>query len=495
MDVFKFNNIKPLSDGEIINGLTSKMWVERYRDAGEFTFVAPASLDIINKLPIGSFVSHIDSQEVMIVENHEISETKDGKSEITITGRSFETLLENRIVGSNKVFPIVGILTDNDYLVRANYIYVQAVTLISDHIIASDLLDDNYAFPYVTVTGGVVDIIDGGNSSVNIGYSDMLDGGSPSSVASDIVDSGNAGATPTIFIDGGNSVGTTAVVDGGTAYTVNTDIISGGNAKSTIISAGTAIDRYFPRKSVYTCLLELLSSDNLGVKNVRPGIWSSLEPSVNIGIVIHKGADRTGDIILSWDDDQIVSADYLWSNKFLKNAALVTGTYIETLINESNNVDGGNAALNSNVFPFTYIGQSDVMLGGDSGGVNTTFVDGGSASTTNVPTGYDRRVMHVDAKSSDGFLTGVPTGGWEDFIIPLVETAGFEALASQNKILITKAEVSKNATLPTYRTDYEIGDLITIRGNYGVVSAMRVIEYVEIEDASGESGYPTLSID
>ncbi len=40
MDLFRFlNPTAPtrLEQGEIINGLTSIMWIERYREAGEFT--------------------------------------------------------------------------------------------------------------------------------------------------------------------------------------------------------------------------------------------------------------------------------------------------------------------------------------------------------------------------------------------------------------------------------------------------------------------------
>jgi hypothetical protein len=45
-----------------------------------------------------------------------------------------------------------------------------------------------------------------------------------------------------------------------------------------------------------------------------------------------------------------------------------------------------------------------------------------------------------------------------------------------------------------YRRDYNIGDLVSIDGNFGQTAVMRVIEYAEIEDENGNSGHPTLAL-
>lgn len=102
MQAFKFN---PLTDptvfesGETINGATSVMWVERYREPGEFEIVAPLSVGLKSFLPLGTLISHSATLEVMIVENHEITETNSEDPILTITGRTFDSYLENRIVG------------------------------------------------------------------------------------------------------------------------------------------------------------------------------------------------------------------------------------------------------------------------------------------------------------------------------------------------------------------------------------------------------------
>ena len=134
MDIFKFTNPTApmlMEQGELVNGLTSKMWIERYRDAGEFTVTANIDSDAREKLPIGSYISHVNTPEIMVVENHEISESSNTEPEITITGRSLETILENRIIGSNKGLPFSGAIVD--YPIYADYTWNQAKSLIDHH--------------------------------------------------------------------------------------------------------------------------------------------------------------------------------------------------------------------------------------------------------------------------------------------------------------------------------------------------------------------------
>lgn len=369
MDIFKFDNPTAptkMESGIIVNNLTSKMWIERYREAGEFTFVGDASMNLKEQLPIGSFISHVDTAEVMIVENHEISDEEGKEPEIVITGRGFETEGEQRIVGINKNYPTV--TAPSDYVLASGYTWAQAVTLISDHILAANLLDDNNAIPYVSVSHDVA------------------------------------------------GVGVTA---------------------ARIVKLG----------DLYKRLLELLEIDNLGQKIVRPGPWSPLGgASPNLAWVIHKGVDRTSEIIFSYHTGEIERADYLWSNKKRKNAAIVTGRWVETIV-------------------------------------------------TGTETEYARRWMPVDATDVDNSYSVAPVGGDLTAVLAAMHERGVEALAAQKDISLTKAEVSKSATNAKYRTDFNVGDLVTIDGNYNESSSMRVSEYVEIEDESGMRGYPTLTMD
>lgn len=371
MDIFRFanpTNKTKMEQGILINGLKSKMWIERYRDAGEFTLTAGADFNVKSQLPIGSFISHTNTTEIMVVENHEIKDDRDKESEIVITGRSFEVIFESRIVRFNRNYPFGGTnpLTDKFYIGNSTCAN-GAVYLGSYNTQTSYVIDDDDAILWIIfmVTG-----------------------------------------TP----------------------------------------GGVVTDRFTTTHgTLYERLIDLLEVDNLGIKIIRPGSWSAQSPSTVIGI--HKGVDNSKSIVRSSDTGEVESIDYLWSNKRLKNSVLVYSKWFEVVVN------------------------------------NTAIKD------------YDRRITCVDAKDIDDDYTTLPTGTTATNIINAMRQRGYEFLSVKNNITITKAELTKSAIKYTYRKDYNVGDLITVSGDYNQISVMRISEFVEIEDETGESGYPTLIVD
>jgi hypothetical protein len=362
MDIFMFKNPTnetKMEQGEIINNIKSKMWIERYDVAGEFELVADASTGIREKLPIGSFISHIDTEEIMIVENHEIVDQKDRNSEIKITGRGFETYFENRIIGSNNVFPIVGGPTD--YVLAATYPWIQATYLIKQHAVYGQTLDDNNAIMYM-------------------------------------------------------------------------------QANSDILDVGESVERSLKRENLYDGVSKLISSLGLGIKIIRPK--GSTE---DVNVMIHKGVDRSNEIVFSYDTGEIESAEYLWSNKKDKNAALISGRWVETVLLPTE-------------------------------------------------TNYKRRWVHISANDIDGHYDSPgPTGGDLTVVIAAMQQRAREVLDSMNQVALTKAEVSRDVTRAGYKTDFDVGDIISVFGDYNETTKMRITEYVEIEDETGQKGYPTLS--
>lgn len=370
MDVFKFNNpgaATKMEQGEIINGFTSKMWIERYGKEGEFTFVAPADSGMKETLPIGSFVSHVNSTDIMIVENHEISDAAGTTPpDIKITGRGFETFFDSRVIGSNRAFPVSEPLVD--YTLVSDYTWNQIEQLISDHTFTLALVDSDNAIPFTQAIA--------------------------------VVPSPPEGATN--------------------------------------------VERTVKRGSLYAGVLSLLAIDGSGIKVFRPGPWSPLGPtSLDVAIGIHLGVDRSDTVMFSYDTNEIISADYLWSNKLFRNAILVSGKWVEI-----------------EVIP--------------------------------VDVEYKRRWMYLDASDIDQIYNVPPTGSDLDAVILQMKLRGTETLNSQINTVITKAETAKDALKSTYRQDFDVGDIIMVIGDYNQNAKMRISEYVEIEDTTGESGYPTL---
>jgi len=363
MDVFKFTGPAngPMQGGQLVLPSDSVTWVERYAEAGEVKIVAPIGSGLREQLPVGTFVSHTETREVVKIEDHDIADSGgDEDPTLTITGRSMEApALENRAAGSNRTFPTAA--ETLEYKLAASSTQYQALELVTHHIEEAYLVDDRDAIPYF-------------------------------------------GAVTTV---------------GGTLTVEERTIKPGG---------------------VYARLQEILAVDKLGVKIERPATGMT-----DTRLVIHKGMDRSNQVVMSVDKGDVVNAAYLESDRKVKNCALLIGKFVQHRL-----------VLNP------------------------------------LLTGYDRRWMTVDCSDIDEGQETIPTGDARGIILYLMEVRGREALAKQKRVELTKAEASHDTISAVYRRDYNVGDIVMVTGGYGAATKMRVTEYVEIQDETGFTGYPTL---
>jgi hypothetical protein len=158
MELIKFDYVAGVPDltkgVSVADQTKSKLWVERYRDAGEFEVVAEPESGLRTTMPIGACISHIDTDEVMIVENHQIAENADGDSELTVSGRSLETVLEQRVVGQNQAltaatgysYPTANTVGLVRLYLVSNMSYSQAKLLINNHA-STNALNANDVVP------------------------------------------------------------------------------------------------------------------------------------------------------------------------------------------------------------------------------------------------------------------------------------------------------------------------------------------------------------
>ena len=156
MELFKFTSTSgsPFLEGEMINSAKRITWVERYREPGEFKIEAPLESGLREFLPIGTFISHVNTEEVMLVEDHNYKDDKEKGPYIAVTGRSLEIVTENRIVGANYAY---GTPTPPppEYILAAAPLGAQVATLISQHILAGQVADPNDEIPYLVVTNAI----------------------------------------------------------------------------------------------------------------------------------------------------------------------------------------------------------------------------------------------------------------------------------------------------------------------------------------------------
>lgn len=166
MDIFTLadNGVDTYNNGEIINGLTSKVWIERYRDPGEFTLTCYPTKEIRAKLAIDTLISHTDTMTVMMVEDHEIKETKGSPPELTITGRSLDAFLNHR-VATNHTMGFAAPLQDDTarpYEFEVTKPWLTCVDIIRDQIHGSYVSGSVpfFAIPHIGVSHEVTDVED-----------------------------------------------------------------------------------------------------------------------------------------------------------------------------------------------------------------------------------------------------------------------------------------------------------------------------------------------
>lgn len=88
---------KPITNPrKLIDKWTSLVWTLRYNEPGEFKLETPLIEKTIADLPLGSFVTINEGDEIMMVENYEITQNEDGKDVLIVSGRSLMSFLEYR---------------------------------------------------------------------------------------------------------------------------------------------------------------------------------------------------------------------------------------------------------------------------------------------------------------------------------------------------------------------------------------------------------------
>lgn len=212
------------------------------------------------------------------------------------------------------------------------------------------------------------------------------------------------------------------------------------NVTTTLSGGGFPQERVVKRGVLYPEVIRLLKSGDYGIKVVRPTVAGD----TTLDLIVHAGADLRTSVQFTWIGGDVEKARYYWSIDKDKNSAYVVAKYYGLRIRPS--------------------------------GV----------------TGWDLRVMGVDA--SDWETKYVEPSGLELARIDAILTArGNEGLSDNNKAEIIDATISPNSRW-VYRRDYNVGDIVYVIGNHGVSAPMRVTEFAENMDESGESGYPTLSV-
>lgn len=214
------------------------------------------------------------------------------------------------------------------------------------------------------------------------------------------------------------------------------DVISNLVVRKVIRDPDVAMDYVVNRGDIYTRVLEYLKIAHAGIKAIRPnGAQTTLD------LVIYDGLDLTGSVIFYAQYEDLDDAKYFWSNKAYKTHAKIAAKIYWRLYRNRDLV-------------------SDV-------------------------TGLNRRVIYLDANDLEGNYT--PPAASD-----VISARGQAILDVSPMISLVQAKISKTAK-PKFKYDYDMGDLVTVFGEFGIAQPMRVVEHVLTVDKKGILGFPSLS--
>ncbi len=427
---------------ELIEGYSSCIWTERFGTPGEFEIKTPHIDSTRLLLPEDTLISHLDTEEVMMVETHTVQVNEEGVPELVIKGRDLKTMLDHRYVESKY---------QKKRKMRRNYNAVSGLAVLLWQAFDNPSGKD--------VTRGDPNPWDDKVELNDYAWNTL-----------DVIP--NVSITDSVAVDG----------------------------------SGVAKRWWLVEGSLGPQFVALLNKYKIGLRTIRPSDGSSAQvisvvanPLADRGQVnrtwttgitslrfdLYKGIDRSHSqdvnpkVAFSTLQGDLGSPQYLWSKQDYK-------TIVEII---------------------SSVGIQDRARPGMAG-----------------LTGWQRRVTQLDAGAPDipdepdrpkdprKNATNAEINAWRDAIDvwkdkharwvnkrnTIVAEFKEDALEDADNILdMTRrvAMLSGNVSTNTpfqFKRDYDLGDKVSIHGDYGMVEDMIVAEYVRTEDSDGDRGYPGL---
>ena len=362
----------------IIDGFTSIIWTERYYGDSAVELVTPLTLEMIQKLPVGTFLGLNGSDEVMILETRSMEDNK-----LKLTGISLLAWMDNRFVRT------------------------------------STLHEDKFWHISGGPAGWVLWII---LEKMCVAGSQYLDGTIPIGITN-----------PEQFIIPGLGL--------------NDYDTSGDNISVAV-----------PYGPVYKAMKEIATTYEIGIQII---LVSPDDPLAPLRFRSYKGLNRSSD----QTDNPVV--------RFSPQMDSLTD------IKELQSI----AALKTLVYAFA------PGLKPDEGDPDLRTVPGVSALTGPQYTGFDLRALMIFADD----VTTDMIGGSPTVLIDILNSRAYDALTTNSFIIAVDGEIVPESQFK-YGSHYNLGDVIEVQGNSGVVQTARITEYIRAQDASGERAYPTVTM-
>lgn len=414
MEIVTLNsNYQPEST---VESYSSAIWTERYAAAGDFEIHGTNINELMNQMPLESVISLRESTVPMVVEVYKIEKKKNSAPEITITGRSMETVLERRAAvrtplaeGTVRTAWMTSATSTSDAAYNAirrvlgdTPRYQNGVAILPS---LSPAVSPNDAIPDINPILPADYQIAVWDSTISYFDGNMVGYGTGVYQATSL--SPNVGRVPGVDVTYWTQI---ATVPSGTAW---------GTANSIEITPG----------DLYNTVLELLATNNHGIKATRPGAGGS-----KVDVEIYNGADLTTQVVFDARLGQIDESTYLLTETGSADVAYVYGPTGGSLVKRN---------------------------------------------TSPEPSGLSRRVLLDDLVSESSVNSADAR-----------KSRGLIDIYQNNPTALFSGEVAVQVAAG-YNVSYFLGDIIRLDGEYGLSEFARVSEFIRSDDDSGEKAYPT----
>lgn len=418
----------------LIENYDSLIWSERYSTAGDFELVSYDVQNALKLLPLESYVAIRESTVPMLVEVHKISKPKNQPASVTITGRSFESVLERR--ASSFGMPTTGPLQlwAPSYTKQSDAAYYAIRAMIGDTSARS--IGGVTVLPAILPQNSLLDVIPEINLPIPVDYA---------------YPGAAAWSNATAYAVGAQ-VSYTGVI--WKAVTANTNVAPTTSTPQWL-SMGAPVPIEIKPGNLYSVVMELLQASHRGMRAIRPVPGSG---KLTVDLEIYNGANLTGEgstgdptkvVVFDARFDQIDSATYLLSYSGMTNIAYVYG-------------------------------------GGPATGTDLNSIVRKNTAGTEV-TGLARRVMVIDEQSDTTLSTDAAR-----------TSRGLVELYKNNSIAIFDGETSERIgalfNKPVAQGGYGLGDIVKLNGEYGLTRNVRIVEFIRTSDNTGTRAYPTFQV-
>jgi hypothetical protein len=104
-------------------------------------------------------------------------------------------------------------------------------------------------------------------------------------------------------------------------------------------------------------------------------------------------------------------------------------------------------------------------------------------------TGFDLRAL----QEFESDISTDQVGGSPQNLVSILNSRAFDKLTNNSFVKSVDGEIVPDSQFQ-YGVDYNLGDVIEVEGNTGVIQTARITEYIRSQDQAGEKSYPTVSM-